>query len=149
MVVPRAERSSALSLRQAASPRRLVWSESDDLPGLVVDQFGDTLVAQIQTVALEKRSSLVGDVLAEVMKPAEIIFRNDAPIRRLEGLPLEVHTRSGASWEPPSADRRSASRIPLKLFIALLLAEATRAGLEKFSTARRTWLWLSRISFRR
>lgn len=80
--------------------RRLVWSESDDLPGLVVDQFGDTLVVQIQTAAMEKRSALVGDVLAEVLQPAEIIFRNDAPIRRLEGLPLEVHTRSGAAWEP-------------------------------------------------
>ena len=79
---------------------RLVWSESDDLPGLVVDQFGDALVVQIQTAAMEKRSALVGDVLAEVVKPAEIIFRNDAPIRRLEGLPMEVHTRSGAAWEP-------------------------------------------------
>ncbi len=84
----------------SAQCRRLVWSESDDLPGLVVDQFGDTLVVQIQTAAMEKRSALVGDVLAEVLKPAEIIFRNDAPIRRLEGLPLEVHTRSGQAWEP-------------------------------------------------
>lgn len=82
------------------SMRRLVWSESDDLPGLVVDQFGDTLVVQIQAVAMEKRAAIVSDVLAEILKPAEIIFRNDAPIRRLEGLPLEVHTRSGKSWEP-------------------------------------------------
>jgi 23S rRNA (cytosine1962-C5)-methyltransferase len=79
---------------------RLVWSESDDLPGLVVDRFGDALVVQIQTAAMEKRAALVGDVLAEVLQPAEIIFRNDAPIRRLEGLPLEVHTRSGQAWEP-------------------------------------------------
>jgi len=85
----------------SASPcRRLVWSESDDLPGLVVDQFGDTLVVQIQTLALEKRSAAIGDVLAAVVQPAEIIFRNDASIRRLEGLPLEVHTRSGRPWEP-------------------------------------------------
>jgi len=84
----------------SAQCRRLVWSESDDLPGLVVDQFGDTLVVQIQSAAMEKRSALIGDVLAEVLKPAEIIFRNDAPIRRLEGLPLEVHTRSGQAWEP-------------------------------------------------
>jgi len=34
------------------------------------------------------------------VQPAEIIFRNDAPIRRLEGLPMEVHTRSGNPWEP-------------------------------------------------
>jgi len=80
--------------------RRLVWSESDDLPGLVVDQFADTLVVQIQTLAMEKRAVLIGDLLAELLKPAEIIFRNDATIRRLEGLPLEIHTRSGADWSP-------------------------------------------------
>lgn len=80
--------------------RRLVWSESDDLPGLVVDQFGDALVVQIQSLAMEKRSAWVGDLLADLLQPAEIIFRNDATIRRLEGLPLEVHTRSGADWAP-------------------------------------------------
>jgi len=90
----------AVARRAAGDMRRLVWSESDDLPGLVVDQFGDTLVAQIQTAALEKRGALVSDALAETVSPKEIIFRNDAPIRRLEGLPLEVHTRSGKPWEP-------------------------------------------------
>ena len=87
--------------RRAPDPaRRLVWSESDDLPGLVVDQYHDTLVVQIQTLAMEKRAALVGDLLAGLLNPAEIIFRNDAPIRRLEGLPMEVHTRSGRPWEP-------------------------------------------------
>jgi len=79
---------------------RLVWSESDDLPGVVADRFGDTLVVQLQTVAMDKRSGLIGDLFAELAGPAEIIFRNDAPIRRLEGLPLETHTRSGRPWEP-------------------------------------------------
>lgn len=79
---------------------RVVWSESDDLPGLVVDRFGDTLVVQIQTLAMEKRRSLISDTLAELLKPVEIIFRNDAPIRRLEGLPFEVETRSSRPWEP-------------------------------------------------
>ena len=79
---------------------RVVWSESDDLPGVVVDRFGETLVVQIQTLAMEQRAEMIGEVLAEVLKPAEIVFRNDAPIRRLEGLPLEVHTRSGSPWEP-------------------------------------------------
>ncbi|MBL9205637.1 MAG: class I SAM-dependent rRNA methyltransferase [Opitutaceae bacterium] len=80
--------------------RRLVWSEADDLPGLVVDQFADTLVVQIQTLALEKRRPLVASLLQSVFQPAEIIFRNDAPIRRLEGLPIEVSTHSGRIWEP-------------------------------------------------
>lgn len=87
--------------RRAPEPaRRLVWSESDDLPGLVVDQYHDTLVVQIQTLAMEKRAAMVGDLLAGLLNPAEIIFRNDAAIRRLEGLPMEVHTRSGRPWEP-------------------------------------------------
>ena len=91
----------ALARRGAgAATRRLVWSESDDLPGVVVDQFGDTLVLQIQTQAMEKRRELIAKVLMETLKPAEIIFRNDAPIRRLEGLPLEVSTLSGKTWEP-------------------------------------------------
>ena len=80
--------------------KRLVWSESDDLPGIVVDQFGDTLVAQIQTLAMEKRSALFSDLLAAATGAKEIIFRNDANIRKLEGLPVEVHTRSGQAWEP-------------------------------------------------
>jgi 23S rRNA (cytosine1962-C5)-methyltransferase len=97
--------SAAIARRSAPhasnpSNQRLVWSESDDLPGLVVDQFADTLVVQIQSLALDLRIKLVSDVLAELLQPAEIIFRNDAPIRRLEGIPFEVHTRSGKTWEP-------------------------------------------------
>ncbi len=96
----RARVEQAVARRAPGPTRRLVWSESDDLPGVVCDQFGDTLVVQIQTLAMEKRAALVSDALADVVKPAEIIFRNDAPIRRLEGLPFEVHTRSGKTWEP-------------------------------------------------
>jgi len=80
--------------------QRLVWSESDDLPGVVVDQFGDTLVVQTQTLAMEKRLGMLVALLDELVQPAEIILRNDASIRRLEGLPLEVTTRSGRTWEP-------------------------------------------------
>jgi 23S rRNA (cytosine1962-C5)-methyltransferase len=83
-----------------AVARRLVWSEADDLPGVVVDQFGDTLVAQTQTLAMEKRLGILTALLDELVKPAEIIIRNDATIRRLEGLPLEVRTCSGRPWEP-------------------------------------------------
>jgi 23S rRNA (cytosine1962-C5)-methyltransferase len=96
----RAAVGRALARREEEPTRRLVWSESDELPGVVVDQYFDTLVVQIQTLAMEKRAGLISDVLAELLKPAEIIFRNDAPIRRLEGLPSEVHTRSGQRWEP-------------------------------------------------
>jgi 23S rRNA (cytosine1962-C5)-methyltransferase len=85
---------------QSSGFQRLVWSESDDLPGVVVDQFGDTLVLQIQTLAMEKRCAVIGDLLAELTGAREIIFRNDANIRKLEGLPVEVHTRSGQDCDP-------------------------------------------------
>jgi 23S rRNA (cytosine1962-C5)-methyltransferase len=90
----------AVARRAPGAYRRLVWSESDDLPGIVADQYGDTVVVQIQTLAMEKRSALIGDLLDRVLRPAEVIFRNDAPIRRLEGLASETHTRSGGPWEP-------------------------------------------------
>jgi len=92
--------------------RRLIWSESDDLPGIVLDQFGDTLVLQIQTLAMEKRRDLIARILMEnaasgaapgaalAPAPREIIFRDDAPIRRLEGLPQFTGTFTGKNWEP-------------------------------------------------
>lgn len=82
----------------AAGFRRLVWSESDELPGIVVDQFGDTLVMQVQTLAMEQQSRLIGELLVELTGAVEIIFRNDSNLRRLEGLAAEVHTRSGQPW---------------------------------------------------
>ena len=96
----RAALERAVSRRPAGDFRRLVWSESDDLPGVVVDQYGDAVVVQIQTLAMEKRSALIGDLVDQLLHPAEVVFRNDAPIRRLEGLPSETHTRSGRPWEP-------------------------------------------------
>ncbi len=90
----------AVARRAPGTFRRLVWSESDDLPGVVADQYGDAVVVQIQTLAMENRSALIGDLLHRLLRPAEVIFRNDAPIRRLEGLPFETHTRSGQPWAP-------------------------------------------------
>jgi len=80
--------------------QRLVWSEADELPGVVADQFGDAVVAQIQTLAMDRHGAQIGDLLAELTGAAEVIFRNDSNLRKLEGLPLEVRTRSGKAWEP-------------------------------------------------
>lgn len=90
----------AIGRRETGSARRLVWSESDDLPGLVVDQFESLLSVQVSTLAMERVSGLVGDILQDLLAPEDIVWRNDAPIRRLEGLPLEVRTRSGQRREP-------------------------------------------------
>jgi 23S rRNA (cytosine1962-C5)-methyltransferase len=64
---------------------RLVWSESDGIPGLVIDRYGDCVVAQTLTLALDQRLSLIVEAIAKVVSPGCIIERNDAPIRRAEG----------------------------------------------------------------
>ncbi len=89
----------AIARRAPGAYRRLVWSESDDLPGIVADQYGDAVVVQLQTLAMDRKSALIGDLIDRLLHPAEVIFRNDAQIRRLEGLPFESHTRSGKAWE--------------------------------------------------
>jgi 23S rRNA (cytosine1962-C5)-methyltransferase len=89
----------AIARRAPAPYRRLVWSESDDLPGVVADQYGDAVVVQLQTLAMERRSALIGDLIDRLLHPADVVFRNDAQVRRLEGLPFESHTRSGKPWE--------------------------------------------------
>jgi 23S rRNA (cytosine1962-C5)-methyltransferase len=86
--------SLALKLRDALpvdpSLARLVWSESDGLPGLIVDRYGPNLVVQTLTLAMDKRKDLIAEVLVELLKPESIILRNDSPMRKAEGLEPEV-----------------------------------------------------------
>jgi len=84
----------------AGSFRRLVWSESDGLPGVVVDQFDRTLVMQVQTLALETWKDFIAATLVELVDAEEVIHRDDSRIRTFEGLATGVSTRSGSGWEP-------------------------------------------------
>jgi len=92
---------AAIARRPDEPFRRVVWSEADGLPGLVVDQFADVLVVQMLTLGMDQRRAEIEAALAEQLASREIIYRNDAPTRQHEGLPLEVITRSG---ERPAAD---------------------------------------------
>ena len=65
---------------------RLIYSESDFLPGLVVDKFGDILVLQSLSLGIERVKDMLCDILMEVVQPRGIWERSDVPVRRLEGL---------------------------------------------------------------
>lgn len=67
---------------------RLVYGESDRLPALVVDAFGDVLVLQCLALGMERFKQDVVDALVEELHPAGIWERNDVPVRRLEGLEM-------------------------------------------------------------
>ncbi len=78
---------------------RLVFAESDLLPGLIVDRYGDVLVAQINTAGMEQVKDDLRDALIEVIKPTAILLRNDSNIREMEHLPKEIAVLYG---EPPA-----------------------------------------------
>jgi 23S rRNA (cytosine1962-C5)-methyltransferase len=95
--------------RRGVNPRlcRIVWSESDGLPGVIVDRYGDNLVLQTLTLAMDMRKALIIEALrhefcrATAPVPASamaggapalqsIVERNDAPVRRAEGMEPQV-----------------------------------------------------------
>ncbi len=83
----------ALSLRERLYDQpfyRLVFGESDGLPGLVVDRYGSVCVVQITTAGMERQKDAIAAALDKVVKPSAILWRNDSSIRQLEGLPLYV-----------------------------------------------------------
>lgn len=67
---------------------RLIFAESDRLPALIVDSFGDCLVLQCLSLGMEQFRQDVVDALVAELHPAGIWERNDVPVRRLEGLDL-------------------------------------------------------------
>ncbi|HUL02574.1 MAG TPA: class I SAM-dependent rRNA methyltransferase [Gemmatimonadales bacterium] len=75
---------------------RVVHAEGDGLPSLVLDRYGPYVVAQLLSAGLEQAREDVLAGIAAALAPAGVLLRNDAPIRRHEGLPLEVVSAAGA-----------------------------------------------------
>ena len=88
----------ALSLRERLFEQpcyRLVYGDSDLLPGLVVDRFFDILVVQLASATMEAHKDDVIAALVQVLKPSGILFKNDSAARDAEGLPRYVDTVYG------------------------------------------------------
>jgi len=66
---------------------RLVHGESDGLPGLIVDRYGDTLVAQFTACGVERHKQVIADALIELTGCPRLYERSDTSSRKLEGLP--------------------------------------------------------------
>jgi len=88
LIVHRLNVALALRERLHAEPYyRLVYGESDSLPGLTVDRYGDVLVAQTTTAGMERLKDDIAAALVKTIKPRAIVWKNDAGIRALERLP--------------------------------------------------------------
>ncbi len=91
---------AALDLRRRvvedSSAFRLIYSEADGFPGLIVDRYGEVLVVQSLSMGIEQVLPILLDLLQEKLKPAAIVARNDSSVRALEGLPQEKKVLQGS-----------------------------------------------------
>ena len=91
---------AALAADPATTAYRLVHAESDYLPGLIVDRYGDHLVVQVLTLGIERRREEVVSLLAELVSPRSIYERSDVDVRAKEGLAERAGRLDGE--DPPS-----------------------------------------------
>lgn len=92
----------ALALRQRfyATPHyRLLFSEGDHVPGVVLDRYGDVVVGQLTTAGAEGLRDVILEAVLAELSPRAVIWRNDAAARDLEGLPRAVETAYGEAPE--------------------------------------------------
>ncbi|RLD05379.1 MAG: 23S rRNA (cytosine(1962)-C(5))-methyltransferase RlmI, partial [Chloroflexota bacterium] len=80
----------------APQAMRLVHAESDGLPGLIVDQYAETLVIQILSAGAERWRETIADVLLDLTGAQTLYERSDAEVRTLEGLPPQTGLMRGA-----------------------------------------------------
>ena len=86
--------------RKIRNCNRLVWSEADGLPGLIVDRYGQSIVFQILQAGMEARRQQIIESLDKIFRPQVIIERSDAKVRALEGLLPRVEVVKGSYSEP-------------------------------------------------
>lgn len=92
----RIEQALALRERCYSDPYyRLFFGEGDGLPGLVLDRFDDIIVGQLNTAGTDALRGEIEGALAKVLAPSGILWRNDAPVRELEGLTRSVEPGPG------------------------------------------------------
>ncbi len=78
---------------------RLIHAESDGLPGLIVDRYGDVVVCQVNTAGMDVLYPHVEAALKKLIKPRVIILKNDTPARELEVLEQVVRVAEGSAPE--------------------------------------------------
>jgi len=103
-------------MRRQIAPKlcRLVWSESDGLPGVIVDRYGDYFVLQTLTLGMDRRKDLIINAIVDLFGDVTIIERNDVAVRHAEGLDLRTGVLRGS---------RSRRALPVEVVIGGLKFE--------------------------
>jgi 23S rRNA (cytosine1962-C5)-methyltransferase len=115
--------------RRKVNPQlyRVVWSESDGLPGVIIDRYGEQFVLQLTTLGMEQRKEILVDAICEVLGGRNIIERSDTAVRRAEGLPQTTGVLRG------EAQPTEFEICGVKFSIDLLSAQKTGLYLDQIS----------------
>jgi 23S rRNA (cytosine1962-C5)-methyltransferase len=105
---------------------RLIFSEADGLPGLIVDWYAGHLVIQTLVPGTERLLSLFGAMFQELLNPKSILIRNDLEARSIEQLPQEIRVFSG---EVP--EKVLVQEGPIRYWVDLLKGQKTGAYLDQ------------------
>jgi len=118
--------AASIKMRQAVLPGvscvRLVHGESDGLPGVIVDQYDNSIVVQLSSAGAQYWRDTIADLLVELTGVPNVFERSDADVLELEGVPLRVGVLRGA----PPPDRLIVEERGLKL--ALSIARGHKTG---------------------
>ncbi len=99
---------------------RAVNSESDFLPGLIIDKYEEQIVIQLLTAGMERQREPVVAAVKNVFSPKAVVLRNDSPSRKEEGLPSYIETADG------NVDRNAVIKVgPLRFLVDLLSGHKT------------------------
>ncbi len=110
---------------------RLVFGEADDLPGLVVDKYGDCLAVQVNTAGMERLRPRAEAALMSLLKPRQLVRKDDGPQREMEG--LERGVQAAVASQGSSA---SVSYLGLKIPVDLAGGQKTGLFLDQRENVR-------------
>ena len=116
--------------------RRVLWSESDGLPGVIVDRFGPVATLQTLTMAMDLRRDLIAAAVKEVLGVESVVERNDSSSRKAEG--LEVRTGVLLGPEPGAFEITVAG---MKFHLDAIHGQKTGFYLDQAASYRQVATW--------
>jgi len=128
---------SALSIRERIFDQpfyRMVFGESDGLPGLVIDRFGGVLVAQANTAGMERLRPKIEQALGQLMRLEGLLWRNDAAVRDFEGLGRVIEPGPGRVPE-----KLAVIEGDLRFEIDLMASQKTGWYFDQQANRQRVW----------
>jgi 23S rRNA (cytosine1962-C5)-methyltransferase len=118
---------SLLDIGDHGDACRLVYAESDGLPGLIVDRYADYLAIQLLTQGMAVRAELIVELLAELLQPRGIYERSDAEMREKEDLP----PGEGLLWGAEPLDPIVAEQAGQRFVVDIRAGQKTGAYLDQ------------------